>query len=226
MSHASPMAGPQPEMPLPATPMPAPCFAVISSAVASAAVGVQVHAGDVRPVLREPVGDLPADAAAGPDHHRDPAGQLLLRRHPPQLRLFELPVLDVERFLLRQGDVLVDRLGPAHHLDGAVVELGRHARLALVLAPGDHADAGDEDHRRVRVAHRRRVGPLARLVVRGVVRRGTAPARRSSFSLSAVGRIGTLAGVPGDVERLDLRPQEVVGAARAEFGQPRRRRAS
>ena len=30
---------------------------------------------------------------------------------------------------------------PAHHLDGAVVELGGHARLALVLAPGDHARA-------------------------------------------------------------------------------------
>ena len=56
-----------------------------------------------------------------------------------QLRLFEQPVFDVERFLLRQRDVFVDRFGAAHHLDGAVVELGGHARLGLVLAPGDHA---------------------------------------------------------------------------------------
>src|SRR5207248_1385051 len=47
--------------------------------------------------------------------------------------------------------------------------LGGHPRLALVLAPGDYPDAGDQDDRRVRVAHRRRARPLARLVVRGVV---------------------------------------------------------
>ena len=49
----------------------------------------------------------------------------------------------------------IDRLRAAHHFDGAVVEFGGDARFALVLAPGDHAEAGDEDDGGVGVAHRR-----------------------------------------------------------------------
>ena len=149
--------------------MPRPYLSVISLAVASAASVVQVHADDVRAFLDEAMGDFLADAAAGADDDDDLAGQFLLGRHALQLRLFEQPILDVERLLLRERDVLVDRFGAAHDFDGAVVELGGDARFALVLAPGDHAEAGDEDDGRVRVAHRGRVRRFAAVVIIGVV---------------------------------------------------------
>jgi len=50
-------------------------------------------------------------------------------------------ILDVESLLLIHRLVTVDRLG-ARSPRSAVVELRGHARLALVLAPGDHADPG------------------------------------------------------------------------------------
>ncbi len=117
------------------------------------------------------MGRLLADAAAGADDDDDLAGEFLFRRHALQLRLLEEPVLDVERLLLRQGDVFVDRLGAAHHFHGAVVELRGHARFGLVLAPGDHAETRDENDRRIRVAHRGRVRVFAAFVVIGVVLR-------------------------------------------------------
>ena len=82
-----------------------------------------------------------ADAAAGTDDDDDLPGEFLFRGHALQLRFFEQPVFDVESFLLRQGDVFVDRFRAAHHFDRAVVELRGDARFGLVLAPGDHAEA-------------------------------------------------------------------------------------
>ena len=145
MSHARPMAGPQLEMPVPATPMPRPYLSVISFAVACAASCVQIDADDVRAFLDEPVRGFLADAAARADDDDDLPREFLFRRHALQLRFLEQPVFDVERLLLRQRDVLVDRLRAAHDLDGAVVKFRRDARFALVLAPGDHAQAGDQD---------------------------------------------------------------------------------
>ncbi len=103
---------------------------------------VQVEGDDVRALPDQPQGDFAADAAARADHGDDLPGEFLLRRHALQLGLLEQPVLDVEGLLERQGDVGIDRLGAAHDLDGAAVELGRDARFALVLAPGDQAEAG------------------------------------------------------------------------------------
>src|SRR4029079_1830788 len=126
---------------------------------------VHVYADQMRPFTDEAVRRGLADARAGPDHHRDLAIELLLGRQAPQLGLLERPVLDVEGLLRVHRLVLVDGLGAAHDLDGAVVELGGHPRLALVLAPGNHAQPGHEHDRRVRVAHGRRVWSLAALVV-------------------------------------------------------------
>ena len=135
MLPARPMAGPQLEMPVPATPMPRPYLSVISFAVASRGVRVQVDADDVRAFLDEAVRGFLADAAAGADDDDDLAGEFLLGGHALQLRLLEQPVLDVEGLLLRQGDVFVDRLGAAHHLDGAVVELGGDAATRSCPCP-------------------------------------------------------------------------------------------
>ena len=98
-------------------------------------VRVQVDADDVRAFLHEAVRGFLADAAAGADDDDDLPRQFLLGGHALQLRLLEQPVLDVEGFLLRQRDVFVDRLRAAHHFDGAVVELGGDARLAILSLP-------------------------------------------------------------------------------------------
>ena len=122
---------------------------------------VQIDADDVRAFLDEAMRGFLADAAAGADDDDDLPREFLFRRHALQLRLLEQPVFDVEGLLLRQRDVFVDRLGAAHHFDGAVVKLRGDARLGFVLAPRDHAEAGDEHDRRIRVAHRGRVRVFA-----------------------------------------------------------------
>ena len=192
---------------------------VSSFAVASARLQAEVGADHVRALLRQAMRHRFADAVARADHQRHVARHLLFRRHALQLGLFEQPVFDVERFLLRQRDVFVDRFGAAHHFDRAVVELGRDARFALVFAPGDHADSRNQNHRRIRIAHGGRVGALARLVVRRVI---------LAVLLQAGGQLGLERGhvfglrIPLDVERLDFGAQEVVGTGGAELRQARR----
>ena len=110
-----------------------------------------------------------ADARPAADDDADVPGQWFVGGHSLQLGLFEQPVLDVEGFLLRKGDVAADGLGTTHDFDGTVVELGGDARLGLVLAPRDHADTGDEHDGRVGLPHGGRVVVLAGFVVRGVV---------------------------------------------------------
>src|SRR5258708_11781759 len=102
------------------------------------------------------MGGGPPEAGTGAYHAHDPPVQLLLRGLAPELGLLERPVLDVEGLLLVHGFVTVDRLRPPHHLDGAVVELGGHPGLALVLPPGDHPQPRNEDHRSTWIAHPRR----------------------------------------------------------------------
>jgi hypothetical protein len=64
----------------------------------------------VRPPFGEQERDLPADAAAAADDERDLPAELALGRHALQLRLFERPVFDAERFASRQRDVVVEAL--------------------------------------------------------------------------------------------------------------------
>ena len=177
---------------------------------------VLVDAHDVSAFLDEAMGGLLADAGAGADDDDDLTGEFLLGRHALQLRFFEQPVLDVEGFLLRQGDVLVDGFGATHDFDGAVIELRRDAGFGLVLTPSDHTEAGDEDDGRVRVAHRRRVRALAGVVIGSVVLTVLLK-RGGELGLQRGGVFGL--GVPVHVERLDLRTEEMVGAGGAEFGE-------
>ncbi len=177
-----------------------------------------VHAHDVGALLHQAVGGRLPDARAGAHDRDDPPVELLLGRQAPQLRLLERPVLDVEGLLRVHGLVAVDGLRPPHDLDRAVVELGRHPRLALVLAPGDHPQPRDEHDGRVGIAHRRRSRPLAALVVRRVVaavlHEARAEDRLQRFDVAGL-------RVPVGEERLDLGPQEVVGAGRAELRETR-----
>jgi hypothetical protein len=65
----------------------------------------QHHAGAF---AQQPVGRRPSDAAGAAGDERDAAGQRLRLGHALQLGFFELPVLDVEGFLLRQADIVSD----------------------------------------------------------------------------------------------------------------------
>ena len=114
---------------------------------------IQIDADHVRPFLRYTVGGRFANAAAGADDDDHIACQFFFGRHTLELGLFELPVFDVECFLARQALVFADGLRGAHHFNGQGIEFGRYATFALVLAPGDETDAGDENHTRVWIAH-------------------------------------------------------------------------
>jgi hypothetical protein len=81
-----------------------------------------------------PVRHGPADSIACTDHQHHLPRKLLFSRHALQLGLFESPVFNIERFLLRQPRVLVDGLGAAHHFHRAVVEL-RRTRASLLSLP-------------------------------------------------------------------------------------------
>ena len=126
-------------------------------------------------------------------------------------------VLDAELLGVADGRVGGDRLGTAHDVDGVDVELAGHARGLLVRAVAEHADAGHEHDERVRAAHGRAVGDLVLVVVSRVV---LAVGLVQLFQA----RDGCLdRGARGQIQqhRLDLGPQEVVGAGspqRCEFG--------
>ena len=164
------------------------------------------------------MGSFLTDARARTDDDDDLAGELFLRGHTLQFRFFEEPVFDIESFLLGEGDILVNSFGPPHDFHGAVVELGRDPRLRLILTPGNHAQAWDEDHGRIRVAHGGRVRTLAGIVIGRVV---------LAVLLQGGGELGLQRssvlglGIPVHVEWLDLSTKEVVWARGSEFGEPR-----
>ncbi len=98
-------------------------------------VAVEVDADDVCTFLREPEGSFAADARARADDDDDLTGEFLLGGHALKLGFLEQPVLDVESFLLGQGDVAVDGFGATHDFDGAVVEFSGDSRFRLVACP-------------------------------------------------------------------------------------------
>jgi len=191
---------------------------VIAVAVARAPPLVPIDTRDVRALLGHAQRCLTADSAAAADDGDDAARQLFLRRHALQLGFLEQPIFDVERFLERQCRICIDGFRAAHHLNGAGVELGRDARLALVLAPRDHAQARDQDDRRVRVAHGGRVRVLVPLVVGRVVLMVLVQPGEER-ALERVHVLGLR--IPRHVERFDLGAEEVVGAGGAQRGQAR-----
>ncbi len=159
-----------------------------------------------------------ADARTRANHDDDLPREFFFRRHALQLRFFEQPVFDVEGFLLRQRDILVNRLRAAHDFDGAVVKFRRDPRLGFVLAPRDHAEAGDQHHGRVRIAHRGRIGVLALVVIRRVI---LAILHKAVGELLLQRRRVLGLRIPRNVKRLDLCAEKMVGATGAEFSQTR-----
>ena len=166
----------------------------------------------------KPLSSRQADAAAGADDHGDFARQGLLGRHAAQLGFFQRPVFDVEGFLPRQRHIAADRLGATHDRDRAIVKFGGNARLALVLAKSDHAQPGDQDHRRIGVAHGRAVLAFAGFVIGCVVPAIVGDAAAQFFQQRRAVSAGR---VPVDMERFDLGAQEVIRAGGAQLSQPR-----
>ena len=181
--------------------------------------GIQIDADDVRAILHQAMRGFLADAGTGADDDGDLPRQFLLRGHALELRLLQKPVLDIESFLLRQRDVFVDRLRAAHHFHRAVVKLRRNADLTFVLSPSDHAQAGDQDHRRIRIPHRRRIRMLA--ASRNTPRSPCDTARDLPPASSSSAARSSFSAIPLDIERLDLRAQKMIRAARAELGEAR-----
>ena len=165
-----------------------------SSATASARLAIAVGDDDVRAALGGEQRDLAADAAASADDQHDAAAEFFLGRLAADLGFLKRPVLDAEGLAGGQGDVVVDGLElvggrrrgrPAecrcttspvaeraralHDADGVGVELAGDARLGLVLAEAEHADAGNEHDGGAGVAHGGRVGQGVGLVVLGVL---------------------------------------------------------
>ncbi len=75
-----------------------------------------------------------SDAGISVDNDNDLTVELLLRRCAFQLRSLEKPVLDVEDFLLRKGDLFVDHFGTAHNFESATVKFRGNVSLKLDLA--------------------------------------------------------------------------------------------
>ena len=151
-----------------------------------------------------------------PCHQRDAPGERFRLRHALKLGLFQQPIFDIERFLLRKAHVLADARRAAHHIDRVDVKLRSNAGRRFVLGEGQHADSGDEIDDRVGVAHRRRVRVFATLIIGGVLGPvvGERLVERGDHCIEIAG-----GWVVGQHERADLRAQEMIRAGRPKRGQ-------
>ena len=108
----------------------------------------------MRAFLHKPMRGFLANAAASTDDNDHLPREFFLGRHPLEFRFFKQPVFDVECLLLRQRDVFVNRLRPAHDFDRAIVKFRRDAGFRFIFAPRNHAAAGNQNDGRVGIAHR------------------------------------------------------------------------
>ena len=176
---------------------------------------VEVGDDDAGAFGGEPGGDGLADAAGRAGDERDAAGVAARAWHPLELGLLEGPVLDAELLRLVDGRVGRHGLGAAHDVDRVDVELAGDPGGLLVLAEGEHPDAGHEHDGRVGTAHRGGVGGgVARVVGRVVLAVCRVQLVEARDDLLDRGD-----GRQVDDERLDLGAEEVVGARRAERGE-------
>ena len=174
---------------------------------------VDVGEHDACAFAHEARGDRPPDSARSAGDERDAADERFRLRHPLELGLFQEPVFDVERLLLVEADIAADAGGAAHDVDRVDIEFRRDPRGRLVSGEGEHADAGDEVNDGVGIAHRRRVRPLAALVIGRIVGAigRKAVVERGDDRVEIVRR-----RIERQHQRPDLRAQEMIGAGRAE----------
>ena len=176
------------------------------------ALGVDVGEHGAGALAHEARGDRLPDAAGAARHQRDPPGERFRLRQALKLRLFEQPIFDIERLLLRKPDIAADARGPAHDVDRVDVEFRGDAGGRLVLGEGQHADAGREIDDGVGIAHRRRIRTLAALIIGRVVGAivGEILVERSDDRVEIARR-----RVERQHERPDLRAQEMIRTGRS-----------
>ena len=102
-------------------------------------------------------------------------------------------------------------------MNGVDVKLARDPSFRLALAEAEHAHAGHQYDRRVRVAHGRGIGLRVRPVVLLVF---LAIAAKRMFDRGPQLLAVSGFGIPGRKKRADLGANKMVGTARAETGEP------
>ncbi|MNK91836.1 hypothetical protein D3C87_1119510 [compost metagenome] len=108
------------------------------------------HAGAL---ARQAFGGCTADAAGATGDKSHATGKALRLRHALQLCLFQQPIFDIKGFLLGKALIVGHGGSTAHDVDGVDVEFAGDTGRRLVLGEGQHADTGDQENHRVRVAH-------------------------------------------------------------------------
>jgi hypothetical protein len=129
---------------------------------------IDIGEHDAGAFRHQPAGDGAADAAGPARHQGDAPGEVLGLGHALELCFFQQPIFDVEGLLFGQADIVVDTGRPSHDIDGVDIEFGGDAGGGLVGREGDHADAGNEVDHRIRIAHGRRIGVSAALIIGSV----------------------------------------------------------
>src|ERR1700687_4903714 len=180
------------------------------------------------------------NTTAPTDHQKYSAAELGIFGHAAKLGFFESPILDAECLAQWKRDVIMKtkevrsrrrcpplrqrriravtlkRRCASHHMDGIDEEFSDHASFFRSLAKRKKPHAGNDDHRRIRVAHCRRGGfSLLAIIVRviGAIFFG----RCAKALLERCKRI--CFGIITNKQRLNARAQEMIRAACAEFRQ-------
>ena len=171
------------------------------------------HAG-ARGVERVP--DRAPDPPGAAGDERDRALQLAGRRRLRELVELERPVLDREALRGVERDEPAQRLGAGHHLDRAVVEVARDARVLRRRAGRDEPDVLDQHDPGVRIG-----GLRVRVAVGVDVGAVVGAERVRALGDPGAQRVRVVGvRVVGDPERDALRVHQMVGARRADGDEP------
>ena len=134
----------------------------------SCARGVDIAHDDVGTLGGEAPRDGSPDAGTAASDQRDPAGQLLLRRHQRELVELERPVLDAEGVRRGKRDVVAEGSRVAKHVDRVVVDVTDDAGSAPVFPRREHPEPRDQHDARERVEQLRALEPVLLEVARVV----------------------------------------------------------
>ena len=97
--------------------------------------------------MQEFLGAGPPDARCGTRHHSHRPSQVGGRSPTAKLGLLQVPVLDVEQFMVWEGLVATKVvLGAAQHGDGVVVDVGGDSGVSGRPPDGEHSEFRVKDH--------------------------------------------------------------------------------
>ncbi len=159
-----------------------------------------------------------SDPGRGARHQGHLAGKDGRRATPAELRLFQVPVLDLEDVSCRKGLPPAERRGPQYDIDRVPVDLGRDRSLTGRGSGGEQAPFRIQDHARGRIEEggprvRGRGASLEIGFVIAAVSLEVAPDQGNALRAQGVVRRGrTLLRERGDIGA--LREPEAAGVTR------------